>query len=56
MIFPIGGLVLGALFGGLFAKIKGGKMLDVLQYAATCAILLGLIGLFLVIFIDRQMF
>ncbi|GAB1479711.1 hypothetical protein MASR2M74_22770 [Paracoccaceae bacterium] len=50
----IGGLILGAAIGGLTAKRRGGKMLDILQYAAGYAIAFTLLGLFATIFIDRM--
>ena len=49
----IGGLVLGALWGGLFARKRGGKPADIAQYAAVFAIALGLLGVFLTILIER---
>ena len=50
----IGGLILGAVIGALTAKRRGGKMLDILQYAAGYGIAFTLLGLFLTIFIDRM--
>lgn len=49
----IGGLVLGALWGGLSAGRQGGKPADIAQYAAVYAIALGLVGLFVTIAIER---
>ncbi|MCU0827002.1 MAG: hypothetical protein MUE52_06265 [Tabrizicola sp.] len=54
-MFVIGGLVLGVAFGGLSAKRRGGKPADIAQYAAVYAILFGLIGLFLTLFLDRML-
>ena len=54
-MFVIGGLVLGALGGGLRAKVRGGKLADILQYAAAHAIVFGLIGLFITIYLDRML-
>lgn len=54
MIFPLGGLLFGALFGAYRAKIKGGKMLDLLQWAAVYGMLFGVIGLFVLVFIQRS--
>ena len=51
----IGGLVLGALGGGLRARFRGGKPADIAQYAAVYGILFGLIGLFLTIYLDRML-
>lgn len=54
-MFVIGGLVLGVLFGGYSARRRGGKAADIAQYAAVYAILFGLIGLFLTLFLDRML-
>ena len=54
MIYPLLGLLIGALVGALRAKMRGGKMLDILQWAAVFAIIFGLLGLFLLIFIERS--
>jgi hypothetical protein len=48
-------MVIGAVFGALRAKSRGGKRLDFLQWGAAFAILFGIIGLFLVIFLQRSM-
>jgi hypothetical protein len=52
-MFVIGGLVLGAVGGGLTAKRRGGRPADIAQYAAVYAILFGLAGLFLTLILDR---
>ena len=49
----IGGLVIGALWGGFSAKRRGGRPADIAQYAAVYAILLGLLGLFATIALER---
>ena len=54
MIFPLGGMAIGAILGGVMAKRRGGKTADLLQWAAVMAIVCGLIGLFLLIFIERS--
>ena len=54
MILPLAGLFLGALLGAFRAKRKGGKLLDVLQWAAVYAMIFGVIGLFILIGIDRS--
>ncbi|HOZ31625.1 MAG TPA: hypothetical protein PLM52_02005 [Tabrizicola sp.] len=51
----IGGVLLGAIGGGLRAKARGGKRLDIAQYAAVYGILFGMIGLFLTIYLDRML-
>ena len=53
MIFPLGGIVLGAIIGAIRARMRGGKVLDMLQWAAAFAVILGLIGLFALVFIQR---
>ncbi|TNC73365.1 hypothetical protein [Rubellimicrobium roseum] len=54
MIYPLGGLLLGALLGWLRARQLGGKRLDLLQWAVVGAIIGGLIGTFVLIFIQRS--
>ena len=54
-MFVIGGLVLGAIGGGLTARRRGGKPADIAQYAAVYAIIFGLIGLFVTLFLDRML-
>jgi hypothetical protein len=56
MIFPLAGMFLGALVGGYRAKARGGKPLDLLQWAAVFAILFGIIGLFVLIIVDRSFY
>ncbi len=51
----IGGLVIGALWGAFSARRRGGKPADIAQYAAVYAIVLGILGLFLTIAIERLM-
>jgi len=55
MIYPFGGLLLGALLGALRARQLGGRRLDLFQWAAVGAIVGGLIGTFLLIFIQRSL-
>lgn len=50
----IGGFLIGATIGALTAQRRGGKRLDILQYAAGYAIAFTLLGLFATIFIDRM--
>ena len=54
-MFVIGGLVLGAIGGGLRARARGGNLADILLYAAAHAIVFGLLGLFITIYLDRMM-
>lgn len=55
MIFPLSGLLIGAIIGALRARAKGGKGKDMLQWGAVFAIIFGLIGLFVLIFLQRTM-
>ncbi len=50
---PVIGLILGAGIGALTAKRRGGNRLDMAQYAGAFAIIFGLIGLFVAIFLAR---
>lgn len=54
-MFVIGGLLLGAIGGGLRARARGGSRADIAQYAAVYGILFGLFGLFLTIYLDRML-
>jgi len=55
MIFPLSGMLIGAIIGALRAKSKGGKGKDMLQWGAVFAIIFGLIGLFILIFLQRSL-
>ncbi|WP_157058900.1 hypothetical protein [Loktanella sp. 5RATIMAR09] len=55
MIFPLSGMLFGAVFGALRAKSKGGKPKDMLQWGAVFAIIFGLIGMFILIFLQRSL-
>ncbi len=48
-------VVFGALLGALIARNRGGKALDIAQYAAALAIVFGLVGLFVTLFLLRSM-
>ncbi len=50
----IAGLILGAALGAATAARRGGKRLDILQYAAGFGIAFCLLGIFLTIFIERM--
>ena len=47
-------LVIGALIGAWRAKRRGGKVLDMLQYAAAHAMALAVLGIFLTIILSRM--
>ncbi len=53
MIFPLAGIVIGAVTGALGARSRGGKTLDLLQWAGVLGIIGGVIGLFALVFIER---
>lgn len=54
MIFPLTGLILGAITGAWRARKKGGNRLDMLQWGAVFAIFFGLIGLLALIVLQRN--
>lgn len=54
MIYPLIGLIAGAFLGAYRARSNGGNRLDMLQWAIVFALILGLLGLFAMIFIDRS--
>lgn len=54
MIYPLAGLLIGAILGALGARRQGGRRLDLLQWAAVGAIIGGVAGLFVLIFIERS--
>lgn len=53
MILPLAGLVIGALVGALRARARGGKAADLWQWAAVHALIGGVVGLFLLILLER---
>ena len=54
MIYPLGGLLFGALLGAFRAKSRGGKLADIAQWAAVFAMIFGVIGMFIAVIITRQ--
>ena len=54
MIYPLTGLVLGAILGIVQAWRRGGKLFDLLQWGIVFALIFGLAGLIVLIFIERQ--
>ncbi len=55
MIFLVFG-ILGAIYGGLTAKKRGGNRKDIAQYAASAGIAFALIGLVLTVLVHRWLF
>jgi hypothetical protein len=53
MIFPLGGIVLGALIGAVRAKMRGGTVMDMVQWGVAFAVMLGIIGWFILVFLQR---
>lgn len=51
----VAGLLSGVLVGALTAKRRGGKTLDMLQYAAGYGIAFMLVGVFLTIILERNL-
>ncbi|QYZ71623.1 apolipoprotein acyltransferase [Neotabrizicola shimadae] len=49
----IGAAILGVLIGALTARRRGGRLADILQYAAGYGIAFTLLGLFATIVIER---
>lgn len=52
-VLVLGALVVGAGLGAWRAKRRGGRALDMLQYAAAHAIPLMILALFVTIILDR---
>jgi len=55
MIIPLVGLLGGAVFGIAMAVRRQGRLLDLLQYGAILALMGGIIGLFIMVFIERSL-
>ena len=54
MVYPLAGLLIGALLGALGARRREGTGLDLAQWAAVGAIIGAIVGLFLLILIQRS--
>ena len=54
MIIPLSGMFLGAIVGALRARARKGNAKDMVQWGAVFAIIFGLIGLFVLIFLQRS--
>ncbi len=52
-MYVIAGLILGALLGGMTAKRRGGRPLDIAQYAAVYALIFAVIGIFITVALNR---
>ena len=54
MIYPLSGLLIGAILGAIGARRRGGKRLDLIQWAAVGAVMGGIVGLFVLVFIEQS--
>lgn len=52
-MFVFGGMLIGAIWGGMTARRRGGKPLDMAQYAAGYGILFALLGMVLTVAVNR---
>lgn len=52
-VYVLAACVIGALIGAYRARRRGGKLADMLHYAAIHAIPLMLLALFITIYLDR---
>ena len=53
MIFPLSGIIIGAILGVFRAKRRGGIFLDLLQWGVVNAIIFGVIGMLVLVIIER---
>ena len=49
----LGFAIIGALIGGVTARTRGGKPLDIAQYATSYAMAFAIVGLFITVFMSR---
>ncbi len=54
MIFPVAGILIGAFLGAWQARRRGGAAQDMAQWATVFALILGLVGLFVLIGFQRS--
>lgn len=54
MIYPLAGILIGAILGSLKARRRDGTVLDMLQWGAVFAVIGAIVGLFVLIFIERS--
>ncbi len=54
MIFPLFGLLSGALLGAVQARRRGGGAKDMAQWGAVFGLILGVVGLFVMIVLTRN--
>ncbi|MFT5067064.1 MAG: hypothetical protein ACJAXK_003293 [Yoonia sp.] len=53
MIFPLMGMLIGAIVGVVMAKRRGGVTLDLMQWGVVNAIIFGIIGTLILVVIER---
>ena len=53
MIFPLLGMLIGAVFGVVMAKRRGGVTLDLVQWGVVNTIIFGVIGMLILVIIER---
>ena len=53
MIFPLLGMLIGAIFGVVMAKRRGGVTLDLVQWGVVNTIIFGVIGMMILVIIER---
>lgn len=54
MIYPLTGLLIGAVTGGLMARSRGGIGKDMAQWAAVLGMMGFVVGMFVLIMIERS--
>lgn len=54
MIYPLGGLLIGAAVGAYRARSKGGQTADIVQWAIVFALIFGVLGMFIAIIHTRM--
>ena len=54
MIYPLVGLLFGAILGAVRAMMREGNKKDIAQWAAVHAMIFGVLGVFVLIMIERS--
>lgn len=54
MIYPLGGLFIGAMLGVYRARARGGKIADMAQWGMVFALIFGVIGMFIAVILTRM--
>lgn len=55
MIFPLAGVLIGTVLGGLRARANKGSVADIIQWALVHGMIGGVLGLFVMIGIERSL-